>query len=200
MPAPKKVVIKKEPEKKPATVIAKSTHEKAIAEKDAVIEAKKKEVSEAKRETTKEKEKAKKEIDAKAAEINKAHVKAVEANAKAEDWEAKYNSIKDRLGDGIENISDVAEKVNRVTQLKWFGFFLAIALLIAGIYIGFLLHNENKKDRTINTLQVENADLKNKLSLKQQGSTYDSTHVVNNSIPTPDTEGEKKNSSRNNSK
>jgi len=165
---PKKVVIKKEPEKKPSTVIAKSTHEKVVAEKDALIKEKK-------------------------SEITSAKAAANSWEEKAKDWEAKYNSVKDKVDNTIE---DTRGYINRGN--KWV-FAVPGVLLAIIVYVVLTIHNGDVRKQR-DGLLVENADLKNKLSLKGQGSNYDSTHVVNNSIPTPDTEGEKKNSSRNNSK
>lgn len=189
MPAPKKTATKIAVEKKPSTVVSKVVHEAETSELKSQVKA-------AKSETTKEKLKA--DAAAKAAEQERQKAEAARIEAQKKDIEIdrlaiELDNLRTKAKNTVDDVADFGEKVNTQTSRKWVGVALLFLLIVAGVYIAFLLHSENKKDATITSLQTENAELKNRLSVQAQGKPYDSAYNANKNIPKPDPEADSKN-------
>jgi tetrahydromethanopterin S-methyltransferase subunit G len=126
-------------------------------------------------------------------------------NSKAQKVSIKteLSRLKERAIAAEQKLKDVEHKIdNTVTDTrgwinrgnKW--VFAAVPILILGVWLFFVYQQRNSKDVIIARKDAAINSLQTDLQTCKQGNRYDSIHNTNNAIPTPDTEGEKKNSIR----
>lgn len=111
-------------------------------------------------------------------------------------------SLKDELDKAKQKIGELAGNVENAYQdtkgwldrgNKW--AFAAVPVIILGIWIAVVSIRNNDLHKTITTKDAAINSLQSDLQSCRQGANYDSIHAANNAIPTPQIEGEKKNSS-----